>query len=360
MRSRWPHFDPRRCLVALAPCAAALLLVACVKDEPAASREWAPGGVAEARAELLAMRNAPDDLMSPVVRGGTDGLEIVWFIALDETDEPGQSAIARALAPYTDYPLPLTPAASRSLEANGLRMVRAPLADVPGIESSLRLIGARNRQWVGWALEWREVFAGRSITPDSVLVIDGQRERAPGGGLRLIARCWTAPCPDSDGACLRLEMAAQLRGAREPTDSRAATLGLNLLAPGPDSLDARAEGRLFPCLSFEGALEPGYAYILTAEAPGAVWGEPGAGESAERDDDSGMRAIGGSAAPSGASVGPVGLIPPTVGEAMLMNLSRETHEPAARAVIVLIPRTPKAPAALAPASAAQPGASTRE
>lgn len=359
---RWGNL--LRTVAALATCAGAGALCACAAKPEAKPREWTPSSTAEARAEFLAMRNAPDDLMAPAVRGGTDGLEVVWWIALDESDKPGESAIARALAPYADQPLPLGADRLKRLEANGVRMVRIPLADAGAIESSLRLIGARNRQWVGWALEWREVFSGRPLPPGALLVIDGERERIGAGMLRLIARCWTTPSASGSGAALRLELASQAKGARDGADDRAAALRLELLRPGAEveAIDAMRDGRALPAVSFDADLEPGWAYAITAEAPGVAWRGATAKNPTNRErtaapaplNPDGLVPLSSEANPDDGSaslVGPEAASPPTIGEAMLMNLNRLPHEPAARVVILLIPRTP--------ASSALPAATTR-
>lgn len=358
----------------------AAALSGCAREDGGGS-EYSRGAVDAAKEGARASIGAAEgDLASPVVRGGVNGLEVVWFVALDETqsdaeraaasDAPGASgsgvtvcAIGRALEPYLDQPLPISEATRERLSRNGLRMVRVPVADVETILSGVRVIGPRQREWMGWALEWREAFRGRSLTEGSAVMIEGERSTLPECALRLIARCWTAPgqvgMTGAASAVVRVEALGQaLRRSRGGE--------AEFEAPRP-SLDARADGALLMSLAWEAALEPGSAYVLVPEAPSVTWREGATLQTVDAADADGLfpahdagprRGVG------GASLGPVSIGPPTLGEAMLMNLSRQEHEAAARAVIVLIPRAAQRSGEAWEAQAGpmpgEPGAPTRE
>ncbi|MGP1310172.1 MAG: hypothetical protein ACTS27_08245, partial [Phycisphaerales bacterium] len=60
---------------------------------------------------------SPDEVLTPVVRGGTNGLEVLWFVCRDEQD-----SLARSLEPYAYQPVDLDPGAAESLRRNGLRL----------------------------------------------------------------------------------------------------------------------------------------------------------------------------------------------------------------------------------------------
>lgn len=250
------------------------------------------------------------------LRGGGDGLEVAWVVARDMPERTASTA----LAPYLNQPLPIDDVMRSRLEANGLRLVAVPMPDLDPLLASLSLSGVRQRQWFGWALDWREAFRGRSVPRGAVLTIDGER-RTPGGGwLRLVARAWTAPGPD--GPILRIEFAPQLHqtGLRsEPADD------LSRAIEGRQAdFDVLGEGRIFDTLLVRADLDPAYAYVLTGEAPEAVWaaGEGDGGATAE-------------------VYGPVAPAPPTLGEAMLVSApGPDERGPTSRALVVFIPRTP--------------------
>lgn len=302
------------------------------------------------------------DVVSPVIRGGEDGLELVWFLARDDGSGTGTldgsavgagGAVLAALAPYAQR-TPITEDMRSGLARAGLRLVRVPLSDVPGVEASLVRVGPRNRDWLGWALEWREAFRGASVRHDAAVTIDGARALLPEGVLRVLARAWTAPTASPPSTTtegrvpavrptVRLELAVQLQEA-----SRVAASDLSRGFDEPDAvLDPRREGRVFAGAMIDTHLEPGWAYVLTAQRAGPDVANQQAGArdaGSDRGEDSGLRFE----KPSGrAGTGPEGVLgprastPPTVGEAMLTNVIRAEGEPPVKAVLIFIPRTPK-------------------
>ncbi len=279
----------------------------------------------------------PADFVSPSIRGGQDGLEVITLVLRDTQPE-----LLDVLAPYLDLPLPISPDVAQRLQTQGLRMVRVPLSDLAGLESRLHPIGVRQREWMGWALDWREAFRGRALSSSDRLALDRETV-APGAGvLRLLARCWTTPIivPGESGpetrAVVRLEALAQhvpSAPARRTTDSSA---GLDALRAPRAVFDIRNDGRTFPALSFEAALIPGQAYLLFALPPDA---------SARREADVSPLEIAGlepveSRVGRSSALGPVAQTPPTLAEAMLVSPSPDSAGEV-RAVIALIPRAPE-------------------
>lgn len=273
------------------------------------------------------------DLAAPSVRGSQNGLEVLWLVAHDD-----DGAVARALAPYVAQPVPMSDETRQTWADNGLRIVRLPVDDLATLESSLPLVGIVNRQWMGWALEWREAFRGRTLEKDSPLVVNGLRRTMPGGALRFIARCWTAPSPD--GPVIRLELTPQLFERLE-TRSRADELAAFAAGEAPVGFDAINEGRVFDTLAIEAPLEHGFAYVITGEAPGVDWNAPAPSAEAPKIDEDGFMVEPRGEAPSAAFVaGPPALAPPTVGEAMLNVRALGPDERPAKALFILVPRTP--------------------
>ncbi|MBL0922113.1 MAG: hypothetical protein IBJ10_08295 [Phycisphaerales bacterium] len=273
------------------------------------------------------------DLVSPTIRGSENGLEVLWLVAHDDA-----GCVAEALAPYAAQPVPMSDATREAWRANGLRLVRLPIDDLAALEKSLSLVGMVNRQWMGWALDWREAFRGRSIERGAPIVVDGARRAMPAGALRFIARCWTAPSPN--GAVIRLELAAQLFERLE-TRTRADELRAIAAGESPIGFDAMTEGRVFEALTFEAALEPGFAYVVVGEAPDVDWDAPKAESAGPRIDEDGFIVRAGAEGPSvGAIAGPPALSPPTLGEAMLNVRALGPDERPARALFILVPRTP--------------------
>lgn len=285
----------------------------------------------------------PADFVSPSIRGGQDGLEVVTLVLRDT-----QADLLEALAPYLDLPLPIAPDVAQRLQSHGLRMVRMPLADLSGLESRLHPIGVRQREWIGWALDWREAFRGRSLTPADRLTIDREQVSLGQGSLRLLARCWTTPIimPGEHGPetrnVVRIEALAQHAGStpvRRPADPDA---GLDALLPPSAVFDIRRDGQIFPALSFEAALLPGQAYLLLALPPSAV---TRTGAPASPLEVAGLQPAE-AAGVTALALGPNAALPPTIGEAMLIAPAPESGGEV-RALIALIPRAPE------PASGAQ-------
>ncbi len=235
----------------LAAVALATALVGCAKQgTPVETLALAPAAPQES------------DILSPVVRGGTNGLEVLWFVCRDE-----QQSLARALAPYLYQPVDLPPETAESLTRNGMRIVRVPLADFSSVRSSLRPVGPTERAWLGWSLHWSEAFRARSIAARSTVLFDGEPVTLGSSGSRFIARAWGTPTVD--GERVRVELATQLLGG-EPLITP-----FDPLQQVSNPLDISGyelrRGEVLDELAFEALLEPGFAYFLAPASPDEDW-----------------------------------------------------------------------------------------
>lgn len=282
-------------------------------------------GCAGAPTDAVATATPPVamDVISPVVRGANDGLEVQWFIIDDE-----QNQLFDTLLPYAHQPFPIDEPTRADWAVNGMRLVRVPLDDLPGVIASLPTRGAPRREWLGWATDWREAFRGGRITDSFPIVLNRARARLEPGVLRLITRAWSAPA--DSGPVIRVELAAQLE--RTP-GTRRDVLAPLWEQPTEDQLSAIAQGETLPRLALEAALEPGYAYLIVPCAPEAPWITDDAEQAGAY--SGGLTPVS-ERAPDGPAQGPTALPPATIGEAML------TAYPDAnmKAIVALTPRTP--------------------
>ncbi len=256
----------------------------------------------------------------PSIRGGTNGLEVRWWLTGDTN-----ARVAAVLAPYISNPLPMTPAQAERWNLNGFRMVRAPLAHLPSLQSQLPPIAAIQSTWLGWAREWIEAMRGRRVRPDRALIIDANPRELPAGSLRFLARAWSAP--SASGPVLRVELATQLL-EQSKLDIQSDPYAR------PAILPAEQEGEVFRGLTLAAALEPGFVYIITAEKPGIVWGEETDTPEERLTNDP--------------SFGPELPRPLTLGQAMLSATAADTGSAPAKALVVLVPRLPTADTPSAP------------
>lgn len=252
-----------------------------------------------------------DDILSPAVVGGDDGLELRWWVVADQGD-----AVARALAPYLAQPSPIDADLSEEWREHGLRLVRVPLADVPGLRRAMPVLGRVDRQWLGQIPRWTELLQGDRIGASTGLLVGGTRIALPDGRMRLLARAWTAPT--ASGPRLRVDLTVQ-HAPVAPT--RGALGDIGRIAP-------EEGGDIFENLTVNAAFEPGYAYLIVPEDPARVWTTAGAISSG--------RPIG-----WGEVAGPPAPPMPTPGEALLTALSSRLGDRPMRAVVMLVPRTPE-------------------
>jgi hypothetical protein len=283
-----------------------------------------------------------DDVLTPVVRGGTNGLEVLWFVCRDEQD-----SLARALAPYLYQPVELPEETAQSLARNGVRIVRVPLADFGAVRSSLRPVGPTERAWLGWSLHWSEAFRARSIAARSTVLFDGDPVTLGSSGSRFIARAWGAPTVD--GERVRVELATQLLGA-EPIIAPFDPL-LQVSNPLDISAYELRRGEVLDQLAFEAQLEPGFAYFLAPASPDEDWVAIAEGRSrSEADAEPPAPGFEFAETPRDISdlsrvFGPPAPAPLTIGQAILTSWDPfETRDealerkPMLKAVIALVPR----------------------
>lgn len=247
-----------------------------------------------------------------------------WFV-VDDAD----ALLFDALLPYAHQSVPVDADTRADWAANGVRIVRVPLDDLPGIIAALPTRAAPRREWLGWATDWREAFRGGRITDAIPIVLNRARARLEPGVLRLIARAWTAP--DESGAVVRVELAAQLQRDAEPA---LAPLDAPWEAPTLDRLSALAQGEVLPRLTLEAALTPGHAYLLVPVPPDAPWITDDQGPAPSL---AGLRPALEPEPLDAPQVGPQAPPPASIGEAML------TAYPNAdlKAIVALTPRTPR-------------------
>jgi len=254
-----------------------------------------------------------DDILTPAVMGGDDGLELRWWVVAEKQDE-----VARALAPYLAQPSAIDGPLASVWQEHGLRMVRVPLADIPGLRRAMPVLGRVDRQWLGQIPRWTEVLQGDLIDTTTGVLVGGTRMAMPEGRMRLLARAWTTPT--AVGPCLRVDITLQ----HAPTSASAflETFG------DPRALSPERRGSVFKELTANMTLDPGYAYLIVPEDPARAWTTAGAVSSR---DWRGWGEVAGPPAP----------LLPTPGEALLTSLSGRLGDTPLRAIVMLVPRTPE-------------------
>lgn len=322
---------------------------------------------------VFAASAAAPDLSVPPVSHAESGAEAALLLA---TAPPQQ--LARTLAPYLDLLPRVSPESLATIEANGLRLVRLPLADWPKVAQGLRLTGAAQRLWLSDRGEWTELMRGpdRASGRGQVISLDAERLELGPGRLRLLGRCWLTPVPADEvdqgsRAELRLELLPQLQDPGTIARQRDEYL-----------LEARAtrpidQGMTFPRLTvhLRAHREPdaSWMYLLIAERPGVDWRQLA---SPARDDESadgesarpipavgqvvrsGDRTAGAAEDPNRVAAGPSAAALPTLGEALFGAIPAADAEPSqrtlARVVLALVPRAPAEFRLIAPASPGEP------
>lgn len=286
----------------------------------------------------LTTQSAASDVLTPVVRGGANGLEVLWFVCRDS-----QSALAAALVPYLYQPSPLSEEASASLRANGLRLVAVPLADLATLRDGLDMVGVTERAWLGWSLTWSEAFRARTLARGATVVIEGEAVTLERCGPRLLARAWSMPTPEGDRVRVELLTQLLLDSPRvAPFDPLARQINDDI------SLYELSRGEVVPSLALEAELQPGFAYLLVPESPETDWdaATPTEGEASPADGDGFEPAEREwSFANAQGAYGPQAPEPLTLAEAMLTSWdpfetddSPSARAPKMKAIIALVPR----------------------
>lgn len=354
---------------------------------------WGEGGCSGQRSQTVRVipeSGAVDLTEAPVLsapgrggRGVEAGLEVSWMVATAD-----RRTVATSLLPYVDQPLPCSPERADTWAVNGLRIVRVPLGDWPSLSAKLRLSGASQRQWINQTSGWVEIVRGPDKPDGQTIALDAERLDLGPGRLRLLARCWPAPVvPVSEGAGIGARLTIELLPQHVESQTRAWKRLTMTEAPSgpPDKLEAGLVfSRLLLELSAHGTAGPSvgaeasgreagtgveFVYVLIPERPGVNWSdyvterpessEPATSDAAPRVGEvvrhgrsgSGPASSAGSRS-SGAGItdaGPIVPAVPTLGEALFGaerdrvfadGRSEQTREPAARALVVLVPRVP--------------------
>jgi hypothetical protein len=288
-------------------CGAAALLAAlgvsgCRSDAPAVPEDQ------PARTLAQSMADEPSDAVRRLT-GNDNGLELHKWLVEDQPD-----LIASAMARYGRGDV-LGPEADRRFRRNGLRFVRVALDDLSALLEALGGASVNVKGWHGQILQWRAIHELSLERHPQTLAVDGRFRRVEGGRLALLARAWTVLM--EDGPHLQLELVPEYRReTRRSTD-------LRQLLERPDGTGASEP---ITTMAVDVALEAGFAYLLTYEAPQADWSESGAPAPLE---DAG--------GPAGQGVGPEAVAPRTLGQRLLWSDAGRTG----RGVLVFVPRIPR-------------------
>lgn len=253
--------------------------------------------------------------VSAGVRGADTGLELHWWIVVDDL-----RAIAAAFEPYMDQSIPAPESRRNRWHDNGLRLLSIPTADVDSLSRQLPIIGPIERQWLGQRPAWTDAVRGPHLREGGLVSLDSGDVMLPPGRLRLLIRCWAMPMPAPDGAVpagLRVELAPQYADSTAPDSRIELDTGLRV------RLRTEEEGMVFTNLVLEMIAVEGRAILIVPESPRVDWSNPPPADAPE-------------------PVGPAFHPPPSLGEAMLTLPGRSLNQTTgARAVIVLVPRTPE-------------------
>lgn len=309
----------------------------------------------------------PTRLASPVVRGGDNGLELRWWVCVDD-----ETTLRAAISPYADNPVPMDEHTLRLWRENGLRVVAVPLEDLSLLRAQLRLAGTVQRQWLGQVPRWAEAVRGPAIEGGLTIGLERGRLRLGPGALRMLVRCWAVPVvdesdPDAPTArsALHIELVPQHEEPRRRADDP--ILGFS---DRPSRLAAEDKGLLFSRLTARMVAREGYAYLVVPLRPGEPGDdghgqELGPGYGLDGDAPREIAGDGGDSPPpalgrvaragqprdhnpferviddDGAVVGPPSQPVITLGEAMLIAEGAPERGRSYRAVVLFIPRVPE-------------------
>lgn len=231
-----------------------------------------------------------------------NGLLLRKWVVSDDTER-----IGTALMRYQDGVL-LNPAQESRFRRDGLRLVRVRADQLEDLLGELGVGPSDVTAWHGQVLEWRELHHRSVVGSGAALAVSGRVRSIPPGRLRMMGRCWTILMENE--VYLSLQLLPQLVRPQVPS--------LYQLLGDPD-----LQGEVFRCLAIEIELQPGYAYVLTGEAPAISWGRP----SEPRSEPS---------AAHGSAAGPDTETPDTLGEFLFSSRA----EPPLRTLLVFVPTIP--------------------
>ena len=241
-----------------------------------------------------------------------EGLEVRWWVASDEN-----GIIGSTLALLGDPDSPLSAGVAQAWNENGLRLVRVPRSKLLELHTRLPTVVPLDRTWFGWLTSWTPVFQGRRFAAPTGIVLDSQPVTLPPGTPRILARSW--PTSSVSGPVLRIELALQLQTTT--ADDVLVAAGIN--GAGPRTV--MEEGRIFPHLSVDAALELGWAYVVVPERPGVKW--------TIESKAAAIPAPGSGDAQAGPKVAP----PQTLGEAMMASAPDQSGRTPRKVLLVLLP-----------------------
>ena len=226
-----------------------------------------------------------------------------WVVS----DDPER--IGTILRRYQDGTF-LEPALEQRFRRDGLRVLRVRVDRIEDLLGELGPGPSDVAAWHSQILQWRELYHRSVVGPGTTLAVSGRVRSIPYGRLRIMGRCWTILM--EDGPYLSLQLIPQLIRPQPPS--------LYQLLGDPD-----LKGEVFHGLAIEVELHPGYAYVLTGEAPAISWG--GTSES-----QPGHLA----SAAHGPAAGPDTATPDTLGEFLFCSRT----VPPLRTLLVFLPRIP--------------------
>jgi hypothetical protein len=316
---------------------------------------------------------APADVKPSIaVVGNEDGLEVRWWIT-----QAGGDDLLLNLGPSLADQVPLDVRAREILAANGFRVIAMPVDQVDRLPSQLRPVGSVQQQRLAQSGTWVDVARGPSWTRSTLLTMHDGPVELPPGRLRLLARGWLTPLPasgagpDAVTSAVSFELVPQHHESVGVLERDVADLTL----AEPDT-SAPSQGIMFWRLAARGQLRPGEALVIVAEDPYHRWSdgdvdepvpaetaapasdaaaappsssigrvirtdEPPASTLADEPRPRTSRGVRDGSAPLGPTAGPPALRAPTVGEALLLSRTGPDGPIRARAVVVLVPRTPE-------------------
>lgn len=254
-------------------------------------------------------------LVSPVVFGGDNGLELRWWVVADANGD----RLAQSLSGYAHLPTGIDGSIQDQWQANGLRMTKIPLADLASLKRSLPIVGRVDRHWLGQTPRWTELLQGEEVEQDASILLGGKTTPLSHGRIRLLGRAWTSPTPL--GPRLRTDLTVQHVPHGSFPFQGVDPMGVARRIP------AESRGMILTELTTNTELDPGFAYVIVPEEPTRLWTRSGSWSPAPFFD-------------WGELAGPPAPPMPTIGEALLTGapLLQGRHE--LRAVVILIPRTP--------------------
>ncbi|MBY0113186.1 MAG: hypothetical protein K2Y21_10205 [Phycisphaerales bacterium] len=273
---------------------------------------------------------APAVPVASPLTAAAQGLEIRQWPVDDATD-----SIARALSAYESAEGALDDRTRERLRRCGLRSVVVPIADLPGIQQSLKLAGRMEQQEARQFTEWTPVTSGPAWRGLATFTGDRGALALPAGRLALFVRSWIAPGEFSQSetpAKLRLDlMTRHLEdGSERPTFE-------DLLKPQPRRVLSEAGARI-DSLDVSTELGADQALLLVPEYPDREWAELARLPNyIEKEPEQRLEVEGKAVDPTaGPKVPPT----PTLAHGLLSD-ANERGEPKRKLVLVLVARPPR-------------------